>query len=111
MLETSNNVGGIAQPLGLSQDSEKHPPRGCRYEHETMWWPCLITTSFTCKNADVRVLRHPINPIQNQIQHGFKARVGKEQPRMGPNGSLLYLFFMSLYVSLCYVICTLNKHI
>ena len=40
MLETLNNV---------RQEEEKHPPRGCWYEHETTWRPCLITNSSTSK--------------------------------------------------------------
>ena len=30
---------------------KKHPSRGCQYEHETMWQPCLITMSYTSKNV------------------------------------------------------------
>ena len=39
-----------AAPLGcirLGIRKKKHPPQGCQYEHETMWWPCLITISST----------------------------------------------------------------
>ena len=38
---------------GIAQ--EKQPPRGCWYEHETTWRPCLIITSSTSKN-DVDVM-------------------------------------------------------
>ena len=55
MLEALNNVGCIAQPLGLRQENE-HPPQGCQYEHETTWWTCLIAISSTSKTVVDRVL-------------------------------------------------------
>ena len=51
MFETLNNVGGIVQPFGLRQEQGKHPPQGCWNKHETMCWPCLITTSSSSKNV------------------------------------------------------------
>ena len=56
MLEILNDVGCIAQPFGPHQEWEKHPPRGCQYEHETMWRPCLITISPTSITVVDRVL-------------------------------------------------------
>ena len=48
MLEALSNVGRIAK--------KKCPPQGNQYEHETMWWPCLIAISHTSKTVLDRVL-------------------------------------------------------
>ena len=56
MLEALTNVGSISQPFGLHQEYEKHLPRGYQYEHETMWWPCMINTTYTSKNVINMVL-------------------------------------------------------
>ena len=58
MLEALNNAGSIAQPFGLWQESEKHPPQKTSHpcEHGIMWWSCLIITSATNKNAVDMVL-------------------------------------------------------
>ena len=56
MLEAINNVSSIAQPIGLRLEQPKHIPRGCWYDHETSWRPCLIIASPTGKNAVDTVL-------------------------------------------------------
>ena len=51
MLETLNNVGCIARAR-----LRKNIPRGCQYEHETTWQPCLFAISCTSKAVVDRVL-------------------------------------------------------
>ena len=86
-----------AAPMTCCTSADLVPPAVVTAPQTSPAWQPTTGSSGgnNCSQGSLRY-EHQVEISGDSIRHGFKTKLGKVQPRMGPGGSSLCLFFMSL---------------